>query len=381
MATLFAAVTMAAFVLSCAACGLIRRFAPVIGLVDKPGERKIHHTAMPTGGGLGIWLSVILLALFGTILAGLIMRAVPSDASGPVTLWGITLPELITRRAPGVLFQARRFWVLLGLGTILVALGTIDDRRGLSWKLRLGVQTLVAVAAVAAGWEATFFLPIPWLTKILSVLWIVGLINSFNMLDNMDALSGGVAVICSSFLAAVLLLFARNAESGEPQLFLGGFLLLLAGAILGFLVHNRPPARLFMGDGGAYFIGFLLAVMTLSATFVGEQTPKQAILVPLCILAVPLYDTTSVVIIRLRSGRSPFVGDNNHYSHRLVALGLSKPAAVATIYLTTASCAAGALFLYQVSATLAIWVVLQVLMILSLVGILEFTARKTLKKQ
>lgn len=381
MATLFAAVTMAAFVLSCAACGLIRRFAPVIGLVDKPGERKIHHTAMPTGGGLGIWLSVILLALFGTVLAGLITRAVPSDASGPVTLWGITLPELITRRAPGVLFQARRFWVLLGLGTILVALGTIDDRRGLSWKLRLGVQTLVAVAAVAAGWEATFFLPIPWLTKILSVLWIVGLINSFNMLDNMDALSGGVAVICSSFLAAVLLLFARNAESGEPQLFLGGFLLLLAGAILGFLVHNRPPARLFMGDGGAYFIGFLLAVMTLSATFVGEQTPKQAILVPLCILAVPLYDTTSVVIIRLRNGRSPFVGDNNHYSHRLVALGLSKPAAVATIYLTTASCAAGALFLYQVSTALAIWVVLQVLMILSLVGILEFTARKTLKKQ
>ncbi|MBO7680632.1 MAG: undecaprenyl/decaprenyl-phosphate alpha-N-acetylglucosaminyl 1-phosphate transferase, partial [Thermoguttaceae bacterium] len=252
MATLFAAVTMAAFVLSCAACGLIRRFAPVIGLVDKPGERKIHHTAMPTGGGLGIWLSVIVLALLGTILAGFITRAVPPDASGPVTFWGITLPEIITRRAPGVLFQARRFWVLLGLGTILVALGTIDDRRGLSWKLRLGVQTLVAAAAVAAGWEATFFLPIPWLTKILSVIWIVGLINSFNMLDNMDALSGGVAVICASFLAAVLLLFARNAESGEPQLFLGGFLLLLAGAILGFLVHNRPPARLFMGDGGAY---------------------------------------------------------------------------------------------------------------------------------
>jgi len=206
------------------------------------------------------------------------------------------------------------------------------------------------------------------------------LVNSFNMLDNMDALSGGVAAICALFLAAVLLLFARNAESGEPQLFLGGFLLILAGAVSGFLIHNRPPAKLFMGDGGAYFIGFLLAATTLSATFVGPGTPKQAVFVPLCILALPIYDTTSVVLIRLKNGKSPFVGDNNHYSHRLVALGLSKPAAVGTIYLTTAASASGALFLYQVTAPMAVLVALQTGMIFALVAVIEFAARRQLKK-
>jgi UDP-GlcNAc:undecaprenyl-phosphate GlcNAc-1-phosphate transferase len=238
----------------------------------------------------------------------------------------------------------------------------------------------VAVAAVAAGWEATFFLPIPWLTKILSVLWIVGLINSFNMLDNMDALSGGVATICSLFLAAVACAFAPNPLSGEPQYFLGAFLLVLAGAILGFLKLNRPPAKMFMGDGGAYFIGFLLATTTLSITFVGDNTPKTAIFVPLCILAVPIYDTISVVTIRLRNHVSPFVGDKNHYSHRLVALGLSKTQAVATIYLTTAICATGAFFLYQVNLGTAILVFVQTALILVLVAILEFAARKKIRE-
>src|SRR4029079_19134826 len=115
--------------------------------------------------------------------------------------------------------------------------------------------------------------------------------------------------------------------------------------------------RIFMGDAGSYFVGYLLAVMTILATFSPTGQPKHAILAPLCVLAVPLYDTISVVWIRLRAGRSPFEGDTNHFSHRLVALGLSKSQAVLTIYLTTAACGMGALVLHQVNFAGALTIV------------------------
>jgi UDP-GlcNAc:undecaprenyl-phosphate GlcNAc-1-phosphate transferase len=115
---------------------------------------------------------------------------------------------------------------------------------------------------------------------------------------------------------------------------------------------------------------------TLTATFAGDHLPRHAILAPLCVLAVPLYDTISVVWIRLRSGRSPFVGDKSHFSHRLVELGLSKPNAVLTIYLATATCGLGALLLRQVDLGGAIVVVLMVVCILALVAVLETVGRR-----
>lgn len=380
MTLTFLILSLFSAVVSWAACHVVKRYGASIGLIDKPGFRKIHTVPIPTGGGLGIWLGVVVPFALIT-LAALMCKTV----DGQTTLLGVPitqyLPQAVAMHIPGLVSRLTDLWTLLGLGTILVVLGTIDDRKGLDWKLRLGIEFLVAASAVSYGWRATFFIDVPFLTWLVSVFWIVGLINSFNMLDNMDALSGGVATICSLFLAAVAFVFAPNPFSGEPQYFLGGFLLILAGAILGFLKLNKPPAKMFMGDGGAYFIGFLLATTTLSITFVGESTPKTAIFVPLCVLAVPLYDTISVVTIRIKHGASPFVGDNNHYSHRLVALGLSKPQAVATIYLTTAVCAIGAFCLYQASFGVACLVFLQTLLVLTLVAILEFAARKKIRQE
>jgi UDP-GlcNAc:undecaprenyl-phosphate GlcNAc-1-phosphate transferase len=259
-----------------------------------------------------------------------------------------------------------------------MVLGLVDDVRKLDWRFRLAVQTVVAAAVVfGRGWTLTLFIDAPALTGVLSVLWIVGLVNSFNMLDNMDGLAGGVAVIAAALLAIVMLMVPEASQ--QPQLFVAGFLFLLVGALVGFLFHNRPPARLFMGDAGSYFVGFCLAVMTILATFTGHGLPRHSILIPLCIFAVPLYDTVSVVCIRLRAGASVFEGDTNHFSHRLVALGLTKGQAVLTIYLTTAACGLGALVLPQVNVAGAVTVALVIACLLSVIAILETTARRKMR--
>jgi UDP-GlcNAc:undecaprenyl-phosphate GlcNAc-1-phosphate transferase len=232
---------------------------------------------------------------------------------------------------------------------------------------------------VLLGWRMSLFIDAPLLTGLLSVVWIVGLVNSFNMLDNMDGLSAGVAAIAASILAAVMLLGPnpKDPAAGGAQLFVGGFLLVLVGSLLGFLWHNRPPARLFMGDAGSYLIGYLLAIGTLTATFAGQSVPRHAILAPLCILAVPIYDTATVIWIRLRQGRSPFVGDKSHFSHRLVELGMTKTQAVLTIYLATATCGLGAFLLHEVRDEVGAGVILLlVACTLVLVGILETAGRR-----
>jgi len=345
---------------------LLRRFAPRWNLVDRPGDRKIHDRAMPLGGGLAIWLGVVAPLAVGQIVIWLVHGGLVDVAA---------LPQLAQDHLAGLLAQSHRLWTLLIAATVLMLLGLADDVRGVAWPVRLVVQTLVALLMVWQGWRLTLFLDMPLLTALLSVVWIVGLINSFNMLDNMDGLSAGVAAIAAGILAAVMLL-GPNPEADGPQLFVAGFLLVLLGALLGFLWHNHAPARLFMGDAGSYFIGFCLACATLSATFAGDGVPRHAILAPLCVLAVPIYDTMTVVFIRLRQGRSPFVGDKSHFSHRLVELGLSRKQAVWTIYLATATCGLGALLLHEVQLLGAAVVLTMVAGVLVIAAILETTGRR-----
>ena len=347
----------------------IRRFGPSLGMVDSPGHRKVHSKPMATCGGLAVWLGVVFPFVVGQIL-------LVALASGNTPFLAEKLPREIVRHLPGLSLQAAQLWTLLGGGTVLMILGLIDDLRGLDWKLRISVQTAVALTLVLCGWQLQAFVHSPWFTIPLSVFWIVGLINSFNMLDNMDGLSAGVAAIAAAMLAAVMLI-APDPITSQPQLFVAGFLLVVVGALLGFLWHNRPPARIFMGDAGSYLIGYLIAMATLTASFAGyDEVPPHAILAPLCVLAVPIYDTLTVIAIRLRQGRSPFEGDKCHFSHRLVELGMTKAQAVGTIYLTTATCGLGALLLHQVNLVGAGVILVLVACILVLIGILETTGRR-----
>ena len=347
-------------------CGfVVRKIGPKFGLIDKPGHRKVHDKPMPTGGGLAVWSGVVIPFAIAQLVLFVVIAYKNDDAA---LLW---IPDFVRTHLGGLWLQSGKLWLLLGLGSILVVLGTLDDRFNLSWKLRIIVQIVVAIAAVCSGFRASVFIDFSAFTGFLSVVWIVMLINSFNMLDNMNGLSCGVALICSAFLAAVMLL-TPDPTTNNPQFFVGGLLLVLIGAMLGFFCHNNPfRAKMFMGDGGAYFIGFMLACSTLTATFAGYDGRRETLFAPLLILAVPIYDTVSVVLIRLRQGRSPFQGDKSHFSHRLTDRGFSKPQSVLVIYLTTTICAAGSLLLYQVDFTGATLVFAQTVMILILIAILE----------
>jgi UDP-GlcNAc:undecaprenyl-phosphate GlcNAc-1-phosphate transferase len=362
-------------VVSWLATSVMRRLAPRMGLVDEPGVRKVHRTRVALGGGVAVFLGVVVPFAIGTAL----LQVVNSAGADPAAAaW---VPDIVRLHQQGLNDRIGGLWVLLGCAGILVVLGLLDDRFGLPWPLRLAVELGVALFCVwHQGWQLTAFINLPsagWLVSMaLSTVWIVALINSFNMLDNMDGLSAGVAAIASGMLAVVLML-SPDPETQRPQLFVAGLLLMLLGSLLGFLVHNWPPARIFMGDAGSYFVGFYIAVATLLATYTSYTSHRPyAVAAPLCVMAVPLYDMVTVLYIRWREGRSWFHGDKSHFSHRLVDLGFSEKAAVLTIYLMSATCGLGALLLHRVDWLGAGVILVMILCVLALIALLESTARR-----
>lgn len=360
------------FLISLAMVYIVRKNAARWGLVDQPNEeRKVHVTATPLGGGLGIWAGVIGTFLLGTI-AVYVVKANESLQN--------LLPEMATQHLDGFTGKIDSLWVLLAAGTVLMAIGLCDDKWQIGWKLRLLAQFGIAAACVAwQGWRLTAFINVPMVAGMLSVIWIVAMINSFNMLDNMDGLSGGVAAIAASMLAGVMLI-SNEPGSPSPQLFVGGFLLVIVGSLLGFLFHNRPPAKIFMGDAGSYFVGFSIAIATLLATYTGfHSETRHGILAPVFVMAVPMYDMITVLSIRIREGRSPFQADRSHLSHRLVELGFTKTQAVLTIYLLTATCGLGALLLHRVDLVGAIVIATMVMCVLALIALIETTARRKIQ--
>lgn len=359
--------TLPAFLLSYLVVGWVRRNAARLGLMDMPNERKVHLVPIPRGGGIGIAFGVI-----GTFLAG-----IGSVAMVNAGVFQGIVPESIRIYIPGLLSRLSDFTVLLLGGVCLAALGAMDDRFGLSWKLRILVE--FAVAYFVVYWQDlqfSLFIDIPWLATLIGVFWIVMLVNSFNMMDNMDALSAGVASIICIMLAFVLLV--GSPESGRsPQIFVASMVLVLLGGLLGFLRYNWPPATIFMGDAGSYFVGYWIAISTMLSTYVDSRGDRpHAVLAPLCLLAIPIYDTLSVVLIRLREGRSPFQADKKHFSHRLVEMGMSKQQAVMAIYLATLTCSLGALLLPRTDMVGAAIVIAIVVCMLLLVGTIEGLIRR-----
>ncbi len=349
------ALTAAAFGLSALLCALMRVVAPRFGLVDKPGGRKAHLAPTPMGGGVAIWLTFVVVLAIG---------------AGVITAAGGSLPAELGRHAAGMWEKSGELAWIIGLASVVMVIGLVDDRVGLGWRPRLAAQLILATILAAVGVRVTLFWPFthPLPGGLATVLWVVGLTNAFNFLDNMDGLAASVGLIAAGLFAAAQLLVG--------SLFVPAVLLVLVGSLGGFLVHNRHPARLFMGDAGSNFLGFTLGAFTVAGTFTRGGYSPYGMLIPLLVMAVPLYDAASVIVIRLREGRSPFQPDRRHFSHRLVERGLTSPGAVLTIDLVTLTGGLGALLLPRMGGLGALVVALQTLCLLGVVAILEFSTSR-----
>jgi UDP-GlcNAc:undecaprenyl-phosphate GlcNAc-1-phosphate transferase len=349
----------ASFVIAWLATLAMIRIAPRVGLVDKPGGRKIHDAPKPLGGGVAIFV-----AIAGPMLAGLLVV----NLAGDRLVQRYPQYENVYALVAGAQYQTPLSLGMLAGMLVMHAVGLIDDRKALGPYSKLIAQLLVA-GTIVIGFKMralTALGVVP--STVLTVLWIVAITNAFNFLDNMDGLSAGVAAVCTTaFLVTALSIH---------QWFVAATLALLLGSLLGFLWWNFPPAKIFMGDSGSLVIGFVLGVLTIRTTYLAPGTNFAAgwyaVFAPVIVLALPLYDLVVVSLIRLSRGKSPFVGDTNHFSHRLVARGMSRRTAVLCLYLVTATTSVGAILLPQVhSGFAAAMIVSQTVLVLFLVALLE----------
>ncbi len=291
------------------------------GLVDDPGQRKIHNIPIPLAGGLAV-LTGLLLPLFAGAVAmqlGLLPAGAVEKISYGFEKRGLQLAAILVG----------------ALGMVL--LGWLDDRHELRAGPKFAAQLGIALLVALAGVRIKLFPESP-LSPVLScgvtVLWILTVVSAVNIMDNMNGLCAGLGTIGAAAFGATAAL--------HGQYLVALLALMAAGALAGFLPYNYPKASAFLGDSGSHLTGFLLAVLAILPHFYTAQNPRPlAVLAPLLVLIVPLGDMVCVMWIRWRAGKPVWVGDTNHLSHRLVRCGLGKPQAVAAILgLHAAACAA-----------------------------------------
>jgi UDP-GlcNAc:undecaprenyl-phosphate/decaprenyl-phosphate GlcNAc-1-phosphate transferase len=280
-----------ALLLTVALTPLSKWLAPHIGVMAVPRARDVHAVPVPRMGGVAIFGGVIVMVIF--------LRA---------------RPEFVALSA-----------ILIG-AALMSFLGLVDDRFQLNAYVKLVAQLAAAGFVWYAGVQISIF-QTPWIDALVTVFWIVGITNAMNFLDNMDGLLAGISAVVSAFFLVLALL------NGQFLVALLGAALL--GACVGFLFWNLNPANVFMGDSGSMFLGFLLATIAIKLRFAG-QVPEVSWLVPVIVLGLPLFDTTLVVISRLRRGKNPLTTPGkDHSSHRISNHGFSKREAVMILFLTS----------------------------------------------
>jgi UDP-GlcNAc:undecaprenyl-phosphate GlcNAc-1-phosphate transferase len=315
----FSATFVCAFLAALLSLPLWRKWCLRMNLVDDPGERKIHDQSTPLAGGYAVLTGILLPLALGAVLVKFGILKVPSANA---------IAHGFERR--GVELAA------IAAGAIAITiLGWLDDKHELKALPKFAGQFLVAILVAVACKRITLFVPNVMFSYVITVLWLLTVMNAFNFMDNMNGLCTGVGAI-GGFLFALI-----AAADGEYLVALAGFL--ICGALLGFLPWNFPKARAFLGDAGSQLVGYLLAVMAILPHFYTKQNPNRlAVLSPLLVLAVPLIDLAQVVILRTLNGKPFWIGDMTHLSHRLVRAGLSRPQAVLVLWLAAAVIGAAA---------------------------------------
>jgi UDP-GlcNAc:undecaprenyl-phosphate/decaprenyl-phosphate GlcNAc-1-phosphate transferase len=283
------------FGLAAAMVPLCRILARRTGVVAHPRDDRWNRTTVPLLGGLAIGLA---------LLSGALITGIAMDMAVP----------LVT-------------------AVLMCVIGLVDDFLTLKPATKLIAQIAMAAALVYFGYRLNW-LESRLFDSLLTIVWVVGITNAFNLLDNMDGLCAGIALIVGTMLIIGLASGVTRQLAGNEM----GFLALLVGATAGFLVFNFPPASIFMGDSGALLLGFSLAALTLSPEGVrgSRADVASAIAGPVFVLLIPIFDTSLVTALRLLSGRSPARGGRDHSSHRLVAMGLSERTAVFVLWFLAA---------------------------------------------
>jgi len=343
------------FLVSLVATPIVRRWALRRGFVDQPTGHKKHKAPVALGGGIALVAAICGPIVLGTALAWSLHGHRPPP-------W---LPAFLGTHLEGIASKLPVVLAIVGGALVLHVIGLIDDRRALGAWPKLAAQVAVALfTAWPMGIRAVEALPAP-LSIAVTVAWIVMITNAFNFLDNMDGLSAGVAAIAAAIFAL--------ASMHAGQVFVPVMAWVMTGALLGFLMFNFSPATIFMGDAGSLVVGYLMSVVTILTTFYDpvQHLRPLGVLVPIVVLAVPLYDVVSVVIHRVRAKESLFRGDWRHFSHRLVKRGMSPRGAVLTIYLATAATGLPAVVLPRVGWTLAVLLLIQCLCVVLMIAILE----------
>ncbi|MCB9846500.1 MAG: undecaprenyl/decaprenyl-phosphate alpha-N-acetylglucosaminyl 1-phosphate transferase [Phycisphaeraceae bacterium] len=325
----------------------------------RPGQSKLPRRAIPNTGGLAIVLAVTL-PMVGALV---MVHAAPDLLTTTVPALALQIPGLRAETATAA-------WLLAGL-LALHALGLVDDRRPLGPAIKLlAILGISAIVVISTGTRLLVLLDAhaggPWLSWVLTVLWFGVVINATNFMDNMDGLAGcSAAVATACFLVAALI---------NGQWFVAASLSLLLGSTLGFLAFNIAPARLFMGDGGSLAIGYLLAFLTTRTTYYNPELSGgwYAACMPLIVLAIPLYDFVSVTLLRVSQGKSPFVGDLQHFSHRLHRRGLSVRQTMIVVGALTGVTGVSGIALGSLEPWQAALVGVQTLLILGVIAVLEF---------
>lgn len=281
-----------ALLLSIFGTPLVRRLALTIGVLDQPNARKIHANPVPLLGGAAIYGGVVVTLLF----------------------WG---QHLFIREAAAMLIGA----------TVVAVCGALDDKWGLSASLKMAGQAIGCIALVIGGVKIQLFANNA-LNITLTFVWVLGICNAINFLDNMDGLSGGITAVAAAFFLQLAVL--------NGQFLVAALSAALLGACIGFLRHNFVPTTIFMGDTGSLFLGFVLAVLGIKLRFPASGT-LVSWMIPVVVLGLPVFDTTLVVVARLRRRVNPFnTPGKDHISHRFVALGFTRREAVLICYIIAA---------------------------------------------
>ncbi len=317
-ANLYLLAVIGAAFLSGASLPLWRAWCRRTGHVDDPGHRKIHSVPVPLAGGFAVFTG-----LAGVLLGGWLLVAV-----------GALPPDAIERLAHGLARRGVQLGALLAGAAGMLLLGWWDDRAELAASVKFGGQLLIALGVAAAGVRVTLFVPNVAFSYAVTVLWILTVTNALNFNDNMNGLCAGLGAIAAAGFAV----FAAR----HDQYLVAAFGFVVLGSLLGYLPYNYPRASVFLGDAGSHLVGYLLATLAMLPHFYSERrglTDRREVLVPLLVLIVPLVDLAQVTLVRTLNRKPFWIGDTNHLSHRLVRLGLSKPAAVAVLWIAAAAAA------------------------------------------